>query len=720
MLALLCVLAACTDPPLLDDTGAPPLRLASPGALTPRADPRPRLVVPPLTAGQPATLQVVGASPLTPVDVWMGGLGDLRTPPATCPAGTPVCLDLDGATLLVSGTTDANGDATLTWSPVDEPIDSYPVLQALAGANTSVRVMRRVHLDAAYPTPAIDPFDPDYDPIIAEGDYYDLWGDYLDNYRIPAGAGQVVTVVMRPHDPASTSDLRETLRAPDPGDPVGSVFPPEGGRRWIHSVNWGGFYQLTLENYYSWEPDWGVYDLRVRLDERQQVRWWYDDLDDDGFGDPASGVLGTSGGLQAVANQGDCDDDDASIQPGAYDACGDGVDQDCDGVARACEEGSWQGIHHVASVDVAALAIDNYLYAAAARTDGPGALPEAWLPVDFELMKITADLRGVLAFDPFSDGVCCYDWIDLVPVPDLDGDGHEGLFVPDYDASIAHFVDGPIQPGDLPSQAVTTVHAPPDSKLRTVVTGHFDSDGVLDFAFGAKEISTIYVVSGPLPPGDVDLPSAAVATLVGPLRKETGSDLGATDLDGDGLDDLWILNDAPGGFVAVAPFSGTIDLLSEAHARLLEAEFLATADTDGDGIDELLYTQAEDDIDGDGALDDAVLHFATLPAGAVHGSDATGRWHQSHCTTVALRAVAADVDGDGRDEVLVVDPCHGSPGVRVFDGAPSGDRPLHTSRGFYVVDAGNWTSLTSVGDLDDDGDDEVLVDGHLILGGPWR
>ena len=31
------------------------------------------------------------------------------------------------------------------------------------------------------------------------------------------------------------------------------------------------------------------------------------------------------------ANQGDCDDDDASIHPGAMDSCGDGIDQDCSG-----------------------------------------------------------------------------------------------------------------------------------------------------------------------------------------------------------------------------------------------------------------------------------------------------------------------------------------------------------------------------------------------------
>ncbi|PLX93588.1 MAG: hypothetical protein C0619_04260 [Desulfuromonas sp.] len=35
-------------------------------------------------------------------------------------------------------------------------------------------------------------------------------------------------------------------------------------------------------------------------------------------------------------NQGDCDDNDAALNPGAEDICGDGIDQDCDGADLAC------------------------------------------------------------------------------------------------------------------------------------------------------------------------------------------------------------------------------------------------------------------------------------------------------------------------------------------------------------------------------------------------
>ncbi len=37
-------------------------------------------------------------------------------------------------------------------------------------------------------------------------------------------------------------------------------------------------------------------------------------------------------------NQGDCNDYNYSIRPGAAEVCGDNIDQDCDGKDLACEE----------------------------------------------------------------------------------------------------------------------------------------------------------------------------------------------------------------------------------------------------------------------------------------------------------------------------------------------------------------------------------------------
>jgi len=57
---------------------------------------------------------------------------------------------------------------------------------------------------------------------------------------------------------------------------------------------------------------------------------WYPDADGDGFGDPRQERTACSQPEGFVADQGDCDDTDATIHDGAEELC-DGVDNDCDG-----------------------------------------------------------------------------------------------------------------------------------------------------------------------------------------------------------------------------------------------------------------------------------------------------------------------------------------------------------------------------------------------------
>ena len=61
---------------------------------------------------------------------------------------------------------------------------------------------------------------------------------------------------------------------------------------------------------------------------------WFTDSDGDGYGDPTLSTttlcVQPSG---TVVNDSDCDDSDAGINPGAAEVCGDGVDDDCSGVA---------------------------------------------------------------------------------------------------------------------------------------------------------------------------------------------------------------------------------------------------------------------------------------------------------------------------------------------------------------------------------------------------
>ncbi len=57
---------------------------------------------------------------------------------------------------------------------------------------------------------------------------------------------------------------------------------------------------------------------------------WYEDVDGDGAGDPALGVMGCAAPAGYVAAAGDCDPSDSAVSPVAFELC-DGRDNDCDG-----------------------------------------------------------------------------------------------------------------------------------------------------------------------------------------------------------------------------------------------------------------------------------------------------------------------------------------------------------------------------------------------------
>ena len=62
---------------------------------------------------------------------------------------------------------------------------------------------------------------------------------------------------------------------------------------------------------------------------------WYADTDGDGYGDPATTVSACSTPTGYVAHDGDCDDTDALVNPGAMEDCSATDDMNCDGLVGA-------------------------------------------------------------------------------------------------------------------------------------------------------------------------------------------------------------------------------------------------------------------------------------------------------------------------------------------------------------------------------------------------
>ncbi|MEO0593722.1 MAG: putative metal-binding motif-containing protein [Myxococcota bacterium] len=97
---------------------------------------------------------------------------------------------------------------------------------------------------------------------------------------------------------------------------------------------------------------------------------WYPDADGDGYGDEDAEPLGTSctAIAQGVSNDLDCDDTNAGMRPGAYELCGDAVDQDCDSFADrpGCHADACEG----------ELGSEPYLYQAGVREPDPAYAPD--------------------------------------------------------------------------------------------------------------------------------------------------------------------------------------------------------------------------------------------------------------------------------------------------------------------------------------------------------
>ncbi|MFT5587116.1 MAG: hypothetical protein ACI9VR_004724 [Cognaticolwellia sp.] len=63
---------------------------------------------------------------------------------------------------------------------------------------------------------------------------------------------------------------------------------------------------------------------------------FYPDADTDGFGDQDSGVSACDAPPGFVAEGGDCDDANSAVRPGEMEVCGNGWDDNCDGISSSC------------------------------------------------------------------------------------------------------------------------------------------------------------------------------------------------------------------------------------------------------------------------------------------------------------------------------------------------------------------------------------------------
>ena len=260
---------------------------------------------------------------------------------------------------------------------------------------------------------------------------------------------------------------------------------------------------------------------------------------------------------------------------------------------------------------------------------------------------------------------------------DADGDGTADLLLGSAANDRAWLFYGPLAGELTVADADVVMTGTAGAGISVGFVGDHDGDGNVDLAIGANaggaDSGRVYLVDGPLALGEIDMDLDADLILNGSGGERLGWIWPIGDYDGDGTDDF--AAGAPGAdgdhgalYVvegdAAAPLAGTLPVATAATATFsgvtppsaVGESAVDAGDLDGDGQIDLFI----------GAFNDAgmvgeayvVVGHRTGDVDLSVDADVTLIGESVLSLTAWYGGFMPDVDGDGRDEVVVGAPMH--------------------------------------------------------------
>jgi hypothetical protein len=460
---------------------------------------------------------------------------------------------------------------------------------------------------------------------------------------------------------------------------------------------------------------------------------WYLDEDGDGFGTGVAELSCLSLEPDRILQDGDCDDTIALINPLATEWCGDGFDNDCDGLVDLDDPDAGEVMWYADN--------DGDLYGDPNASLGFSCAPIAdasILPEDCDDADITINPAAAEIW---------YDGIDQNCDNDNDFDADSDGYDNSSDCNDSDTDINPGQPDVCQSGVDENCDGVDDVCTHTAwVEGSNGGDGLGDaivydastdsFWVSAVGVDGTHLGSGmiyQLPSESLDLGDALVTVEGEMIADHIGNDLELVDdQDGDGLSDVWIASygaDISGTNAGAVYLYTSMDSFANLSSLAVKVTGVSAGDNFGwdieGGDDYLLASSIHASVQlntTNPVVDNGAAYlFTNVPTNSISANAANHLFVGEQSGEQAGMSIAyGDIAGTGLGDVVVGAPYHdeGQYGGMVYvSHAPFGlIVPLETSQGMWRGDIANCNLgfSVAVGDINDDGYDDV------IMGAPYR